>query len=317
MKFLITILTIAGLFSVSTAQGLYEVSAEDFILAIHHFDPDHQKGLKADGPEAGFMTAALRYAREMVPETRFIHQRKLYGPDSGVRRPTVGKSLTIANKEGGPNKPDMVIRIAEKIGEGCLVEVRSHEAPSRSDEDKFMAKTTLFIVGEFGGDRDEEYGCKNQEVAEWLSSNGVLGVLLRESYALSRPGASLSIVFREFVDLHYMANRLREDPKFHSVFGEVSMVPNLGGKSFGSLVHTVELVAVPQYEGFSGVVGRFSYGWSDCAVGCMYRHYWKIYIRSLGKSDNGEWRFMLDKVEESGDYLSFEVREKLCSGAIR
>jgi len=310
-------LSIAGLFSASTAQGLYEVSAEDFILAIHHFEPEHQNGLKADGPEVSFMSAALRYAREMVPETRFIYQRKPSDPGSFVRRPSIGKSLTMVNKEGGPNNPDMIVKIAETIGEGCLVELRSYETPSHSDGGLFKLKSTLYSFSEFSNDRDDEYDCKNLEVVEWLYSNGVAGVLLTESFTLNQPRASLSIMFREFVDLHFMAKRLREDPKFHSVFGEVSMVPYLGGNSFGGIKQTVEIVTVPLYEGYSGVVAQFSYGWGDCVAGCMYRHYWKIYIRALEKSDNGDWRFRLEKVEESGDYISFEVREKLCSGVIR
>jgi hypothetical protein len=317
VKIYFVVLVLAGLSLASVAHGHNEVDAGGVQLAISHFDPDRQIGLKANGPEVVFMSAALRFIREEVPETRVFRFRRESQPWSIVRAPILGKSLILKDKEGGHNKlapAEEAVAIAEEIGEGCLAGLRIFENPMYSDGGSWTYRSTFRHFFDVQEHNEISDNCANLPVVKWLYSSGVSGVLLVEQNWPHSSSAKLYLEFREYVDLQFTANVLQENPLYSEVFESYSLEPYWENGIWGP-GNTAETIRDPEYADYGGVVIKFEYesGGGSALENDVKRkrHYWVVFIRAMGTTDRGEWRFKIDKVEEGGDYLTMESRKRL------
>ena len=72
---------------------------EAFVLAIEHFDSDHEIGLAPDGLETRFVHMALERAREDVPQLAEIHLRT-EGLRAGRSQPDRYRALEVKSGRG-------------------------------------------------------------------------------------------------------------------------------------------------------------------------------------------------------------------------
>lgn len=308
---------VCGLLPVFSVPGALGIGVDAFNLAIQHFDPEHEIGLEANGPEARFMSAALRYVREHVPETR-----SLYNPDAAPRStvgaPGIANTLMLVNAVSADSENELTaeikIAIGHRIAAGCLTESRVHEKPFNSGRVHIRKSSFWQLRAECEGRTSEDF-CEDREVVDWLCSRGVDGILLTESIFPKRSYAELYIKFNAFVDLVYKAELLQNDPLYGRVFEFHSLEPYVGGRDGDG--NSVEVVDHPSYKGFDGVVIRFEYGWGDCPSGCIYKHYWNVYVRVHGESDGQQWQFAIAKVEEGGSPIFEGTRARLRGAVLR
>ena len=75
--YLVTLLfLIFQIFLMTESSKAASSGIDELVLAVQHFDPEHQLGIKYDSPEVAFMRQALQAARQQAP--------RLYRPEEHV-----------------------------------------------------------------------------------------------------------------------------------------------------------------------------------------------------------------------------------------
>lgn len=282
-----------------------------FVLAVDHFDPDHEVGLELDSPEVEFLRQALEMAREAIPEVVGIHIRT-DGAGRDKLRPTMFGTLELVdrNRMNGDRTltPEIKASIASKIGNECRTEIETSEK-FRIKSNPRVQKTTLWTFDNYCSEGAEIELCENQEVVRWLCTRGVATVLLIENSYKGRNRAKLFLNFKQVVDLDFKSLQLMADPSYQELFGDHDLTPHLGGLVGDG--NSLEVLSDPRYTGFDGVVIKFTVGFGDCPAGCIYSHHWIFKYKTQGSQKDGVWPLIGGLVEEDGTPIPEHMRGQL------
>jgi hypothetical protein len=273
------------------------------VLAIQHFDPDHNIGIEAYGQEVEFMRDALWAARTAVPEIASFH----ISVDNSVTNsdgPAMFRSLHAQLPNFGPGDVAQLRTIAESIGLGCIYEktVVTNLTPR-------TLETTVWqfdAVGEAYKDRGRL--CTNTDLVDWLCSRNVRAIILRTSQYKHSVRGDLYLTFGTIGDLKFRAKQLMADSSYENLFGELVLRPftgNLVGAGQG-----ISVVPGSGLVGYEGVRLKFWTGWGDCPSGCISRHYWVVDIKTVSRVGSDEVNLAATLVEEYGDKIH-EAQRKL------
>ena len=288
-----------------------------FVLAVDHFDPDHELGLELDSPEVQYLLQALEAAREAIPEVTGIHVRTDQARGDRLSpRMFTALEFVDRNEPSGDYTltPEIESALASKIGAKRRVEIETNERIGLNRIPN-VRKSTLYTFDNYCGEGADIELCGNEEIVRWLCSSGVGEVLLIENSYKGRNRARFYLLFRQVVDLQFKSKLFMADPFYDDLFGDHVLKP-FSGDLFGD-GNSVEIVDALGYEGFDGVVIEFKIGWGDCPAGCIYSHYWKVFIRVEGESDGQDWRFVIADVEEGGTPIHEGARARLRGSVTR
>ena len=301
-----------------TCNGALRPDIASYSMAIAHFDGQHVKGIKYQGPEHEFMKEALRQAKLSAPELHHLKEDRgfvgiwdeKYDPLSVLvieRRPK-----TYANQL----PKETVDRIANSIAGGCRRAMRTAEVESRNGAVRHRILKKWFY-DESCKSRDKT--CNNQNVAKWLCLLGLRWVVMTNEYSYSEHGrrsmddAKLFLVFDKPCDVEYLITKITKDSLYGEVFlGKRPTAARSHHMNFGTPMTITQNKKSPSFK--DPVFFKFSIGWGDCPSGCMAKHLWTVKANPLGKNKEGKWEFTAEVISEEGDKLPEEVRRFAIEG---
>lgn len=288
--------------------GTLASGLDAFVLAVDHFDPDHERGLGLDGPEVEFLRQALAKAREAIPEVVGIHVRT-DGAGGDKMRPTMFRTLQLFDPEKNWERrtltPEIMAAIAAQIGGGCEAEIVTNEKRP-NQHNPIISKSSLWTLASSSDEKSGIELCDNQEIVRWLHSRGVTEILLKENSYKGRDRAKLYLRFGHLVDMEFKSKQLMADPLYSDLFGTYELKPYLGNL-FGD-GNSVDVVSEAGYSGFDGVVIVFTAGFGDCPSGCIYSHHWIFKYRTMGEKKGDIWPLVGGLSEEGGTPLPEHMR---------
>ncbi|MBT4291701.1 hypothetical protein HOD41_03345, partial [bacterium] len=209
-------------------------SLDAFVLAIQHFDPDHELGIEYESDEVEFMRQILKQAQESVPAIAGVHVR-VDGSLQSEFGPSMFRSLRIKPQGHWAVRSEAeaagLREIGEFLGRGC----RNEEQTNKIYRSNRITSTTKLIRWDIGRDCSEEGDgrlCENVEIIDWLCSIGIGSVTLKEHEYKSKSTVELYLRYQGLVDLEYCAKQLAGDPGFSAILGDFELDP-YGGKLIG------------------------------------------------------------------------------------
>ncbi len=188
-------------------------SLDAFVLAIQHFDPDHELGIEYEGEEVELMRQVLSEAQESVPAIAGVHVR-VDGSLQSEFGPSMFRSLRVIPQGKLSARSDAEVaglrKISESIGLGCRYDEQTNNT-HRSNKFTSITKQIRWDIGRDCNEEEDGRLCENVEIVDWLCSLGVGSVTLREHEYKTISSAELSLGYNSLVDLEYCAKRLATD----------------------------------------------------------------------------------------------------------
>jgi hypothetical protein len=283
---------------------------DSWVLAVQHFDPGHQIGLKRDSQEVQFIEQALKSAREEVPELFNIHVRVNDGYDHDHLRPFQTYSIKQPGRTYSIKPDSILIKNFEDLLSGCRRKINIEIGEGVKNRFHVFTHTRWRLCESFSRAEPDTH-CNTPDLVSPLCEMGVTGVhRLRRTTRRGRQFEMFFIIHRpEPIDPEFIAKRLEEAPFFKDHFPGCTVEP-LRPVLVGDRPN-VQLADSQKHSGFEGVSFVFKYGWGDCPSGCLHNHYWEVTVRpKQGRGGRG----LISEVEqvvEYGDELPEKTRNQL------
>lgn len=298
------------------AEGASDLDA--FILAISHFDPQHTRGILWNGEEMTFVKAALGAAAKAVPELSAVRVRpsdsfsSMSQPRDLVSLQVIDPISKFPEWEGDWG---YMQHFSNEVLDGCRGERITEELDGVQGRWSTMKKSGWSLCGD-ANRAQADTSCNATTATTWLCAAGLRTAWIesRESNSHAKTG-QLYLNFERPVDLRYEATKIMALPGYEEIFGAARLrpfEPEMVGD--GDQIRVVESA---DDSGFEGITLLFSHGWGDCPAGCIYRHYWKVAIKSQTAPHGAARSFTVTAVEETGSVLSAQMRAALVSGVSR
>jgi len=308
MKLYLKNLLMAALMAVSLPTLAQGVQRDALRLAIEHFNPDHTRDLRSDGPEYRFMTAVLEAVGKADARLAPVGG----GPSGGhlFSDPflSLSTSVFVATPardagRGGPKgaKPEShheraaaLVSSLESLVEGCPYRRTTVTELSNGGEQ------VTNVVTEYRLQADGKQQCVRRDVTDALVRLGLERIRVQEDR--SRVGALLAVhaygdagVWR---DMDYVKAQALKIDGARALVGALDSTMNeqmrvgvsrsvslMGSRGGADVTDTIKL--------------RYFRGRGDCPAGCIERNYWIATVTPKLQSD-GQYTFDVSVVEDEG-----------------
>ncbi len=307
MRFLVAIAYVLAISLVLEAGSIHPDDGWiSFVLAVDHFDPEHQKDLTVLSREVTLMHRALQAARRLDPHLAKITLQSKSYVDDPLLDPRFSAIITSEDHElmNATNFElvQRILKLSETL-EGCArrTETVSRTFYENGQEMTLRLSTTTTFDTRYG-ERISRSDWNESPLAQQLrrlqvdSVSIVLdelhGYKARVSFTCNRPRDTvfLAKALTDSTDLEAIAP-IRPARRSGEMFGELGNRISVNSRWKGpDLYEPIEL--------------EFTVSWGDCIAGCMFDHTWLVRVDSSAPPNNsGEPVVKATLLRESGDAL--------------